>query len=162
MVVSSVNAPLRQAIAHNALLYAQDSNMLMSQVASLVHEAWFNWHTSLWQNRASHVLPVSGPVLLHGASRSRLAADVSSAAATPIMHHQAKALQLQLLVRHLARYTTALHVTARCCTCAGSHTCRFVHSCLQQVIVSWGSASFHARAEPSKLLNHARVKPLSS
>lgn len=77
--------------------------MLISQLASLLHEAWFSWHTSLWQNRASCVLPSSGPVLLHGASRSRLAADVFGAAATPIMHHQAKALQLQLLVRHLAR-----------------------------------------------------------
>lgn len=76
---------------------------MLTQAASLIHEAWFCWHQALWQNRLCKVLPAQGPLLLHGASRSRLAVDIVCASPTPIMHHQAKALQLQLLTRHLAR-----------------------------------------------------------
>lgn len=81
----------------------QEISQWSSQLASLLHEAWYSWHTSLWQNRLCGALPTAGAGLLHNASRSRLAADVAAGTATPIMHHQAKSLQLQLLVRHMAR-----------------------------------------------------------
>ena len=70
----------------------------------LIHEAWYCWHEALWQNRLSHALPAEGPLLLHKATRSRLAVDVVFGPPTPIMQHQAKALQLQLLARHMARW----------------------------------------------------------
>lgn len=87
-------------------VYVQDATHWSTQLSSLLHEAWFSWHASLWQNRLCHVVPTAGPALLHSATRSRLAADVVAAASTPIVHHQAKALQLQLLVRHMARCLT--------------------------------------------------------
>ena len=77
-----------------------------------MHEAWFSWHASLWQNRLCLVLPTAGPGLLHSACRSRLAADVVAASPTPIVHHQAKALQLRLLVRHMTRCVFHLSDTA--------------------------------------------------
>ncbi len=104
-------ACIASALIHNhkLLVCFQDIDELSQQAASLVHEAWYSWHQALWHNRLAHTVPANGPLLLHGATRSRLAADVVSASATPILHHQAKALQLQLLVRHMARY--ALHVS---------------------------------------------------
>ena len=81
----------------------QEVSQWSSQLASLVHEAWYSWHTSLWQNRLCLALPTAGAGLLHSASRVRLASDIAAGTATPIAHHQAKALQLQLLVRHMAR-----------------------------------------------------------
>lgn len=85
------------------LIDVQDASEWSPQLASLVHEAWYSWHASLWQNRLCLLLPTAGPGLLHSACRSRLAADVVAASSTPIVHHQAKALQLQLLVRHMTR-----------------------------------------------------------
>ena len=89
---------------YRLLVCFQDTNELSTQAASLIQEAWYSWHLTLWHNRLAHAVPANGPLLLQGATRSRLAADVVSASATPILHHQAKALQLQLLVRHMARY----------------------------------------------------------
>lgn len=86
----------------------QDVDELSMQAASLVHEAWYSWHQALWHNRLAHAVPANGPLLLQAATRSRLAADVVFASATPILHHQAKALQLQLLVRHMARSAFSL------------------------------------------------------
>ena len=100
-----------------SVMLLQDASKLASQAATLVHEAWYCWHQTLWQNRLSHVLPAQGPLLLQGASRSRLAADVVGGSPTPIMHHQAKALQLQLLVRHLARYARLLSLKLYQCIC---------------------------------------------
>ncbi|KAL0028971.1 hypothetical protein WJX77_009058 [Trebouxia sp. C0004] len=112
---ASVQAAVRsgaQGVLHSMphqllvwLLEAQDKDVheLSLQAASLVHEAWYSWHQALWHNRLAHTVPANGPLLLQGATRSRLAADVVSAAATPILYHQAKALQLQLLVRHMSR-----------------------------------------------------------
>ncbi|KAL0049173.1 hypothetical protein WJX82_008148 [Trebouxia sp. C0006] len=112
---ASVQAAVRsgaQGVLHSMphqlllwLLEAQheDVDELSMQAASLVHEAWYSWHQALWHNRLAHAVPANGPLLLQGATRSRLAADVVFASATPILHHQAKALQLQLLVRHMAR-----------------------------------------------------------
>ena len=86
-------------------VHLQDAGKVAAQAAALVHEAWYSWHQGLWGTRLSLVAPVEGPLLLHAATRSRLGADVvAGGAATPIMQHQAKALQLQLLVRHMARY----------------------------------------------------------
>ena len=98
---------------HRLLVWFQDVRELSQQAASLVHEAWYSWHQALWHNRLAHTVPANGPLLLQGATRSRLAADVVFASATPILHHQAKALQLQLLVRHMARY--ASHVSVASC-----------------------------------------------
>jgi len=95
---------------HRPLVCFQDIDELSLQAASLIHEAWYSWHQALWHNRLAHTLLANGPLLLQGASRSRLAADVVSASATPILHHQAKALQLQLLVRHMARYASSVYV----------------------------------------------------
>ena len=100
------------------LIHVQDAAQWSSQLASLMHEAWYSWHASLWQNRLCLVLPTAGPGLLHNACRSRLAADAVVASSTPIVHHQAKALQLQLLVRHMARcvfdsFDTALLIVYR-------------------------------------------------
>ena len=98
---------------HRRFVCFQDVNELFRQAASLVHEAWYSWHQALWHNRLAHTVPANGPLLLQGATRSRLAADVVFASATPILHHQAKALQLQMLVRHMARY--ASYVSVACC-----------------------------------------------
>lgn len=91
----------------------QDATQWSSQLASLLHELWYSWHASLWQNRLCLVLPTAGPALLHSACRNRLATDlVAASSSTPIVHHQAKALQLQLLVRHMARCVFYLIDTA--------------------------------------------------
>ena len=105
-------AHIASALVHNhkPLVCFQDTNELSMQAASLIHEAWYSWHQALWHNRVAHTVPAIGPLLLQGATRSRLAADVVSASATPILHHQAKALQLQLLVRHMARYASSVYV----------------------------------------------------
>ncbi len=101
-------AYLAPALLHNhkLLVCFQDVDELSRQAASLVHGAWYSWHQALWHNRLAYTVPANGPLLLQGATRSRLAADVVAASAMPILHHQAKALQLQLLVRHMARYAS--------------------------------------------------------
>lgn len=78
------------------------------QAAGLIHQSCFNWHKALWQKQLCQATGVQGPLLLHGAVRSQLAVDVVQGAATPIKHHQAKAVQLQLLVRHLSRSAHSL------------------------------------------------------
>ena len=64
---------------------------------------WYKWHSSLWDNHLSTATDNQGPLLLHGAMRSRLAVKLVQGPASPIKQHQAKALQLQLLIRHLTR-----------------------------------------------------------
>lgn len=129
-------------------MYVQDASQWLAQLASLVHEAWYSWHASLWQNRLCLMLPTAGPGLLHSACRSRLAADVVAASSTPIVHHQAKALQLQLLVRHMTRCVIYLsdmalllmHGNAIACSCHASFAVAHGHGhhryrCLDVMLV---------------------------
>lgn len=109
LLVQCRNSFCRLFSVNQHVLHVQELSQWSGQLASLVHEAWYSWHSSLWQNRLCHMLPTAGAGLLHSASRSRLAADITAGSAiTPIMHHQAKALQLQLLVRHMARCDCSL------------------------------------------------------
>lgn len=107
------------------LICVQDATQWSRQLASLMHEAWYSWHASLWQNRLCLLLPTTGPGLLHSACRSRLAADVVAAPSTPIVHHQAKALQLQLLVRHMARCVFESFDLALLIVYRNAHACSF-------------------------------------
>lgn len=84
------------------MLQASDRAGLI-QAVSLIHEVWFKWHSALWSNRASAITGSQGPLLLHGAMRSRLEVDMAQGGVSPIKHHQAKALQLKLMIRHLTR-----------------------------------------------------------
>ena len=63
----------------------------------------FDWHEAVWHKQLSEATGAQGPLLLHGAAMSKLAVGLVQGPATPIKHHQAKAAQLQLLVRQLSR-----------------------------------------------------------
>ena len=95
------------------------------QAVSLLHELWYKWHSSLWDNYLSTATDSEGPLLLHGAMRSRLAVKLVQGPATPIKHHQAKALQLQLLIRHLTRCACLL--PAACCLLPAACCLLLVH-----------------------------------
>lgn len=131
MVAGGGSAGVADAAAYQLLLWlleAQQSEAAGSDAGgsewqqllqrSLVHEAWFRWHSALWSGAATALPAVhanavaalvqqqwaaaaAGPLRLHIAAGTVLASAVAAAPPTLIADRSARLLQLKLAARQL-------------------------------------------------------------